>query len=86
MSLRLARTVLQISGIEFIILGFVSWLAALWVHSTKPADENVPLNLLVTLADQTQALTHASPYIAPTILGIFLIALGTALRYLDANG
>jgi hypothetical protein len=50
-SLRLVRMVLQISGIEFIVLGFMSWLAALWVPSTKPADENALFNLLVALAD-----------------------------------
>ncbi len=40
---------------------------------------------LAALADLTQALTHAPPYIAPTILGILLIAAGTALRQLVAN-
>jgi hypothetical protein len=40
---------------------------------------------LATFADLTQALTHAPPYIAPTILGIVLIAAGTALRQLVAN-
>jgi hypothetical protein len=72
--------VLQISGIEFIVLGFMSWLAAVWVQSTQTADEKAPLNLLVALADPTQALTHTPPYIALTILGILLIALGTALE------
>ena len=40
---------------------------------------------LAALADLTQALTHAPPYIAPAILGILLIAVGTTLRQLVAN-
>ena len=40
---------------------------------------------LAAFADLTQAFTHAPPYIAPTILGTVLIAVGTALRQLVAN-
>jgi hypothetical protein len=40
---------------------------------------------LVALADLTQALTHAPPYIAPAILGTLLIVVGAALRELVAN-
>jgi hypothetical protein len=83
--LRLLRKALQVSGVEFIILGFVSWLAAVWVQSEKLPDERT-LDFLVALADLTRALTHTPPYIALTILGILLIALGTALRWLDTNG
>ncbi len=84
MPLRLLRTALQVSGVEFIILGFASWLAAVWVQSKKLPDERT-LDFLVALADLTRALTHTPPYIALTILGILLIALGTALRWLDPN-
>jgi hypothetical protein len=78
-SLSLVRTVLQISGVEFIVLGFMSWLAAVWVQSGQIPDERT-LNFLVTLADLSQAMTHTPSYIALTILGIVLFALGTALR------
>jgi hypothetical protein len=84
-SLKLLRAVLQISGIEFIVLGFLSWLAEVWAQSTQAPDE-VTLDLLVALADLTRTLTHAPPFIALTIVGILLIALGTALRRLDADG
>jgi hypothetical protein len=40
---------------------------------------------LVAVADLTQALTPAPPYIAPTILGILLIVVGAALGGLVAN-
>jgi hypothetical protein len=83
--LRLVRTALQVSGVEFIILGFVSWLAAVGVQSRQSPDERT-LEFLVALADLTQALTHTPPYTALTILGILIIALGTALRWLDTNG
>jgi hypothetical protein len=84
-SLKLVRTVLQVSGIVFIILGFMSWLAAVWVQSGQSPDD-ITLDFLVALADLSQALTHTPPYIALTILGILLIALGTALRRLATNG
>lgn len=83
---------LQILGIEFIILGFMSWMAQLWVQYaeiqyTETTDARVSrdlappdfLDFLVALADLTRALTHTPPYIALTLLGILLIALGTAL-------
>jgi hypothetical protein len=77
--------VLQISGTEFIVLGFMSWLAAVWVQSRQTPKERT-LDFLVALADLSQALTHTPPYIALTIFGILLVALGTALRWLDTNG
>ena len=52
------------------------------------ASESAPpeyVDSLGTLADLTQALTHSPPYVAPTILGILLITVGTALRQLLAN-
>jgi len=84
-ALRVIRTVLQISGIEFIILGLLSWLAALWAHSTQAPDQ-ITLNVLVSLSDLSQALTGTPPYIALTILGVLLIASGIVLRRLDTNG
>jgi hypothetical protein len=84
-ALRLIRMVLQISGIECIVLGFLSWLAALWVQSGQTPDA-LTLDYLVTIANLSQALTHTPPYIALTILGILLIVLGTALRRLDTSG
>jgi hypothetical protein len=83
--IRYVRVVLQISGIEFIVLGFMSWLAAVWVQSRRTPDERT-LDFLVALADAGQALTHTPPYIALTSLGFLLIALGTALRWLDTDG
>ena len=85
MSLKLLRAVLQISGAELIVLGFLSWMAEAWVQSARAPDE-VTLDLLVALADLSRALTHAPPYIALTTLGILLISLGTALRWLGTNG
>ena len=84
-SLKLLQAVLQISGIECIVLGFLSWLAAVWVQSGQRPDA-LTLNYLVTIANLSQALTHTPPYITLTILGILLIALGTALRRLDSRG
>jgi hypothetical protein len=90
-SLSLVRMGLQILGIEFIVLGFMSWMAALWVQyekvqHAKTADEGAyarayeqALDSLVALADLSRALAHAPPYIALTLLGILLIGLGTAL-------
>jgi hypothetical protein len=77
--------VLQISGIEFIVLGFLSWVAEAWVQSAQAPDE-VTLDLLVALADLSRALTHTPPYISLTMLGILLIFSGTALRRVDARG
>jgi hypothetical protein len=84
-SLRLVQMVLQILGIEFIVLGFMSWMAAVWVQSMQTVDERT-LDFLVALADLTRALTHTAPYIALTILGILLIALGTALSRYSPKG
>lgn len=82
MSSRLVRMVLQILGIEFIVLGFMSWMAELWIQYDETTDEKAPPDFLVALADLTRALTHTPPYIALTLLGILLIALRTALsRY-----
>ena len=83
--MRLLRAVLQISGIELIVLGFLSWLAEVWAQSAQTPDE-MTLDFLIALADLSQALTHAPPYVAPTILGVLLIALGTALRWVETNG
>ncbi len=85
MFLKLLRAVLLISGMEFIVLGFLSWLAEVWVESTRTPDE-ITLDFLVALADLSQGLTRTPPYVAPTILGILLIALGTALRWVGTVG
>jgi hypothetical protein len=96
--LRLVRMVLQISGMEFIVLGFMSWIAALWVQHEKfqypnTADKSAyekayekVLDSLVALDDLSRTLTHSPPYIALTVLGILLIALGTSVRWLDTDG
>ena len=81
---RLVRTVLEVSGIQFIILGFMSWLAAQWVQSGESPDD-ITLDFLVVLADLSQALTHTPPYIALTIIGSLLIALGTVPRRSNAS-
>ncbi len=71
MSSRLVRVVLQILGIEFIILGFMSWMAQLWVqyaeiqytetvHARVPPDLGPP-DFLVAVAELTRALTHTPP-------------------------
>ena len=85
MFLKLLRVVLQISGMEFIVLGFLSWLADVWIESARTPDE-ITLDFLVAFADLSQALTRTPPYVAPTVLGILLIALGTALRRIGTNG
>jgi len=77
--------VLQISGIELIVLGFLSWLAEVWARSEQTPDE-ITLDFLVALADLSQALTHAPAYVAPTILGALLIAVGAALRRVGSSG
>ena len=81
--------VLQISGIECVVLGFMSWMATLSIQHPQTADvkayEEV-LNFLVTLADLTRALTHTPPYIGLTSLGILLIGLGTALSEYSPKG
>ena len=85
MSLRVVGMVLQILGMESIVLGFISHMAKLWALHEYRADEEAPPRLLVSLANHTQALTHASPLIALTVLGILLIVMGAALRRLGAN-
>jgi hypothetical protein len=80
--LKLLRMVLQISGIECIVLGFMSWMAALSIQHLNTTDIRAyqgALNFLVTLADLTRALTHTPPYVGLTSLGILLIGLGIAL-------
>jgi hypothetical protein len=86
---KLIRMVLQISGIECIVLGFMSWLATLSIQHPKAADVRAyeeALNFLVALADLTRALTHTPPYIGLTSLGILLIGLGTALPEHSPDG
>lgn len=85
MSVRLLGAVLQILGVELIVLGFVSYMAELWDRHKFTADEEVPPCSLVGLADLTRTLTHASPLIALTVLGILLVAGGAALRHLGIN-
>jgi hypothetical protein len=77
--------VLQILGVESIVLGFVSYMAELWVRYNWSADEEAPFRLLVGLADLTRALSHVSPLIALAVLGILLIVMGAALSRLGAN-
>jgi hypothetical protein len=84
-SLRVVGMVLQTLGMESIVLGFISHMAKLWALHEYRADEEAPPRLLVSLANHTQALTHASPLIALTVLGILLIVMGAALRRLGAN-
>jgi hypothetical protein len=84
-SVRLLGAVLQILGVESIVLGFVSYMAELWARNEVEGDEEMPPRILVGLADLTRALTHASPLIALTILGILLIAVGAALRRLGTS-
>ena len=60
MSSKHLRAVLQISGIELIVLGFLSRLAGVWVRGAQAPDE-VTLDLLVALADLSRALTHTPP-------------------------
>ena len=89
MFLKFLRIVLQISGIECIVLGFMSWMAALSIQHPMTADVKayeVALNFLVALADLTRALTHTPPYVGLTSLGILLIALGTALSEYSPKG
>jgi hypothetical protein len=78
--------VLQISGIECIVLGFMSWMAVLSIQHPTTPDVKVyqeALNFLVALADLTRTLTHTPPYVGLTSLGILLIGLGTALSEYD---
>ena len=85
MSVRLLGAVLQILGVESIVLGFVSHMAELWDTHKLRTDEEMPPPILVGLADLTRALTHTSPLIALTVLGILLVAVGAALRRLPID-
>lgn len=84
--MRLFGAVLQTLGVECILLGFVSYMAELWARHKLRADEEAPPRLLVALADLIRTLTHASPVITLTVLGILLIALGVVLHRLGVDG
>ena len=84
--MRLFGAVLQTLGAESIVLGFVTYMAELWARHEWRADEEAPPRILVGLADLSRALTHASPLVALTALGVLLIVMGAALRRLDSNG
>ena len=86
MSLRVVGVVLQTLGAESIVLGFVTYMAELWARHEWRADEEAPPRILVGLAEVTRALTHASPLVALTALGVLLFVMGAALRRLDSNG
>ena len=86
MSLRVVGVVLQTLGAESIVLGFVTYMAELWARHEWRADEEAPPRLLIALADLSRALTHASPLVALTALGVLLIVMGAALRRLDSKG
>ena len=83
--MRLFGAVLQTLGIESIVLGFVTYMAELWARHEWRADEEAPPRILVGLAEVTRALTHASPLIALTALGVLLIVTGAVIRHLGAN-
>jgi hypothetical protein len=83
---RLFGAVLQTLGAESIVLGFVTYMAELWARHEWRADEEAPPRILVGLADLSRALTHASPLVALTALGVLLIVMGAALRRLDSKG
>ncbi len=85
MPVRLLGAVLQTLGAESIVLGFVSYMAELWARHEWRGDEEAPPRLLVAVADLARTLTHASPLVALTVLGILLIIVGAALRLLDTN-
>jgi hypothetical protein len=78
--------VLQTLGVESIVLGFVSYMAKLWARHELRGDEEASPRLLIALADLTRAVTHVSPLIALTALGVLLIVVGTMLRRLRTNG
>lgn len=78
--------VLQTLGFECIVLGFVSYMAELWARHEVKGDKEAPPHLLVALADLIRTLTHASPLIVLSALGILLIASGVVLRRLGVGG
>jgi uncharacterized membrane protein HdeD (DUF308 family) len=82
---RLLGAVLQTLGVKSIVYGFISYIAKLWAKHEWRADEEVSTRIFVGLADLTRTLTHTSPLIALTVLGILLIVVGTALRRLGTN-
>lgn len=84
--MRLSGVILQTLGLECIVLGFVSYMAELWSRHELKGDKESPPRLLVTLAHVTRTLTHASPLIVLTMLGILLIVLGVVLHRLGADG
>ncbi len=84
--LGLFGTVLQILGVEAIVLGFVTYIAELWARHKLRADEEVPPRIFVGLAELTRALTQVSPLVALTALGVLLIVLGATLRRLGSKG
>jgi hypothetical protein len=83
---RLCGAVLQTLGAESIVLGFVFYMAELSARHELRGDEEAPPRLLIALANLTRALTHASPLVALTALGVLLIVIGTMLRRLRTNG
>ena len=83
--MRLFGAVLQTLGMESMVLGFITYMAELWARHEWRADEEAPPPILVGLAEVTRALTHASPLIALTALGVLLIVSGAALRHLGAD-
>jgi hypothetical protein len=78
---RLLGAGLQTLGLECIVLGFVSYMAELWARRNVQGDEGAPSRLLVALAGPIRTLSHASPLVVPTVLGILLIALGIVLHH-----
>ena len=83
--MKLLGSILQLLGVECIVLGFASYMAELWARHKIPGDEEAPPRLLVALADSIRFLTHASPLVAMTVLGLLSIAIGMALRYRGAD-
>ena len=82
---KLIGVVLQTLGLECIVLGFACYMAELWARHKIPGDEGALPRLMVALADPIRTLTHASPLVALTALGIVLIASVGVLRRLGAD-
>jgi len=83
---KLLGAVLLTLGVESILFGFLSYLMELWALHDLKADKEAPPRHLVALAELIRALTHVSPLIALTALGVLLIVIGTMLRRLRTNG
>jgi hypothetical protein len=79
---KLFGAVLQTLGVESIFLGFVSYMAELWARHELIGDTEKPPRFLLALADLIRTLTHVSPLVALTALGVLLIVMGTLLRHL----